>query len=128
MFIELIENSVEDFEKFKKKKISDLHSDLSSEDFLFIEELKGQTDIEQSMFVSDFNYVKKELLKLKITEISEIYSFVKLVLNLKKNYEETNKKTADLEVRNKIIKSALERYQQKKQEDKNDSFINSSGK
>lgn len=128
LFIELIENSVEDFEKFKKKKISDLHSDLSSEDFLFIEELKGQTDIEQSMFVSDFNYVKKELLKLKITEISEIYSFVKLVLNLKKNYEETNKKTADLEVRNKIIKSALERYQQKKQEDKNDSFINSSGK
>lgn len=128
VFLKLLQNVAYGFEKFKKEDISDFRADLSSEDFEIIENLRKQNDTEVSMFISDFNYVLKELKSLKITDTAEVYLFVKSVISAKNCYESTNKKHADFEVRNKIIKSVLERYQKQNREEKNDGIINNSGK
>lgn len=113
LFMEVIKEIYEDIEKFKKKDISDYRAVFSEEDYKIIEEFKNTSDKEYNLFISDYEYISKVFSENSITDINTIYGFVKYAVSLSDNYKEVNKKTPDAEARNKIIKTALERYNEK---------------
>ena len=112
-FINLFKELYENYEEFKKKDISDLRTFFSEEDFKIIEELKKQTEEENIVFVSDYDYISKVLSDISDIKTEEIYNFIKYTISAINDYKKKNKGEIDIESRNKIIKSALERYNRK---------------
>lgn len=112
-FLSLLEDCIENFEKFKQKDISNFHKSLSAEDYDLIEKIKKYTSQEYSFLVSDYAYISKQLEKSGIKEKEEIYDFIKFVFASKDNYVSNKKEEPDIETRNKLIKSAIERYSKK---------------
>ena len=112
-FLSLLEDCIENFEKFKQKDISNFHKSLSAEDYDLLEKIKKYTSQEYSFLVSDYAYISKQLEKSGIKEKEEIYDFIKFVFASKDNYVSNKKEEPDIETRNKLIKSAIERYSKK---------------
>ena len=112
-FLSVLEECIEDFEKFKKKDISNFHKCISQEDFDLLEKIKKYTPQEYSFFVSDYFYISKQLEKSEITNKGEIYDFIKFIFASKENYLVNKKEEPDIETRNKLIKAAVERYSKK---------------
>ena len=112
-FINLFKELYENYEEFKEKDISDLRTCFSEEDFKIIEELKKQTEEENIVFVSDYDYISKVLSDISDIKTEEIYNFIKYTISAINDYKKKNKGEIDIESRNKIIKSALERYNTK---------------
>lgn len=112
-FLSVLEECIEDFEKFKKKDISNFHKCISQEDFDLLEKIKKYTPQEYSFFVSDYFYISKQLEKSEITDKGEIYDFIKFIFASKENYLVNKKEEPDIETRNKLIKAAVERYSKK---------------
>ncbi len=112
-FLSLLEECILDFEKFKKKDISNFHKCLSQEDYDLLEKIKKYASQEYSFFVSDYSYISKQLEKFGIKEKEEIYDFMKFIFASKDNYVSNKKEEPDIETRNKLIKSAIERYSKK---------------
>ena len=109
-FINLFRELYENYEEFKKKNISDLRTVLSDEDFKIIEELQNQTKEEYIFFAADYDYISKILSNNSITGAEEIYNFIKYTVSAINDYKRKNKDKFDMEARNKIIKSVLDRY------------------
>ncbi len=114
-FLEVLKELYEDYQKFKKKNISDLRYCFSDEDYKIIENFKNQTESQYNLFASDYEYIIKSFSENLITRTDTIYNFIKYVITAINNYKEINKKEPEPEVRNRIIKSALERYSKKKE-------------
>ena len=114
-FINLFKELYENYEKFKAKNISDLRAVLSEEDFKIIEELKNLTEEEYIYFSADYDYISKVLSDNSVTKSEEIYNFIKYTISALKNDRKKNNNEIDLESGNRIIKSALERYNKKKE-------------
>ena len=112
-FINLFKELYENYEEFKEKDISDLRTCFSEEDFKIIEELKKQTEEENIVFVSDYDYISKVLSDISDIKTEEIYNFIKYTISAINDYKKKKKGEIDIESRNKIIKSALERYNRK---------------
>lgn len=109
-FIDLLQEYFEDFEKFKKKDISDYIQCFSEEDYdLFLQYQKIKTSEFESLFF-DYEYIKKIIKDAGIKKTEDIYNFIKLLINSLKEYESINNKKADLEQRSKIIKTVAERF------------------
>ena len=109
-FLDLLEEIQKDFDEFKQKDISDYRKYFSIEDFEIIEKFKSLSNQDYNFFVSDYKYVTSLLESASVTCSDEIYDFVKYILSAKDNFVAVNKKELDIEERNKLIKSALERY------------------
>ncbi len=112
-FLSLLEECIEDFEKFKQKDISNFHKLLSQEDFDLLEKIKKYAPQEYSFLVSDYFYISKKLEESEITDKGEIYDFIKFIFASKENYLVNKKEEPDIETRNKLIKAAVERYSKK---------------
>ena len=89
---------------------------------------KAEKNLE--LFESDYDYISNEINKNKIKSEETIYLIVKLIIESLKSFQESNKKEADIEQRNKLIKSVIERYQQKenKEGERDDSIKHSARK
>lgn len=113
IFLELLDDLQKDFDLFKQKEISDYRKSLSAEDYEIIEKFKSLSKEEYNFFVSDYRYIAYLLESEEVTDIEEIYDFVKYILSSKDNFVISNKKEPDIEDRNKLIKAAVERYTKK---------------
>lgn len=109
-FLEILESLYKDIYKIKKDGISDYRKFLSYEDFKIVEDLISQSDESYNLFVSDYKYIALIMDSVPIRDADKIYDFVKFVFLAKENLEKKNKKELDIEERNKLIKSAFERF------------------
>ncbi len=117
-FFAIMKEMRDDFEKFKKKDISDFRECMSDEDFKIISEMKDKSQEYYVRFKSDYDYIKNEIEKKKIESEEQAYSIVKLIYySFKQNFDE-NKKESDIESKNKIIKSVFERYVKEEEKSK----------
>lgn len=113
IFLKLLDDLQKDFDLFKQKEISDYRKSLSAEDYEIIEKFKSLSKENYNFFVSDYRYIAYLLESEEVTDIEEIYDFVKYILSSKDNFVTSNKKEPDIEGRNKLIKAAVERYTKK---------------
>lgn len=113
IFLELLDDLQKDFDLFKQKEISDYRKSLSAEDYEIIEKFKSLSKEDYNFFASDYRYIAYSLESEEVTDINEIYDFVKYILSSKDNFVTSNKKEPDIEDRNKLIKAAVERYTKK---------------
>lgn len=112
-FLSLLKMMFDDFEKFKEENISNSRKCLSAEDYQIIEKLRSYNNENYNFFVSDYRYVQNKLTEISVSDEDEIYDFVKFIFSAKENYVSLKKEEPDIEARNKLIKSALERYTNK---------------
>ncbi|MCD7780466.1 MAG: hypothetical protein LUH05_07325 [Candidatus Gastranaerophilales bacterium] len=128
-FISLLTEFFIDFEKFKQKDISDFQYCFSKEDYdLFLDFQKTEKDKFLQLFF-DYKYIQKKFNEAEIKKTEEQYDFIKLLILSKEEYKSVNKKEADLDNRNKLIDLVTERFKQNKKEgEKNDRIIDSTGK
>ena len=113
-FIELIKDFFENIENFKSKSISDYRAVLSKEDFEIIEGLKDISPDDYCFFISDYDYVRNNLDEEMFSSEENLYNLIKILFVLRRNYINANKKEPDIDVRNRLISSALERFKVKK--------------
>ena len=129
-FFEILKEIRDDYKSFIKKDIYDFYEYLSAEDFNIIEYILEKAEKNLELFESDYDYISNEINKNKIKSEETIYLIVKLIIESLKSFQESNKKEADIEQRNKLIKSVIERYQQKenKEGERDDSIKHSARK
>lgn len=112
-FIDTFNEFSSDFEKFIEKDISDLQSYFSEEDYRSLREIVSGEKSFILNFISDFKNIKSQI---KNDDIVSFYEILTLFIRELFYYKSTNNKEADVETRNKIIKSALERNSKKDKE------------
>ncbi len=110
VFIDLFSKIFEQFEIFKKEDISNYRKDLSADDYRIIEEMQSLSQKEFVLLLSDYKYIKSKLCEKGILGKEEIYGFIKTIFKIKEDYISKNKEEPDIEKRNKLIDSLLERY------------------
>ncbi len=112
-FLSIFENFISDFENFKFMDLSNFQKCLSNEDYQILQKFKEYSNNEYILFSSDYDYALFLLKKEKIQEYEKMYDFLKIFLASKEMYVLKKKEEPDIEERNKIIKSIIERYLKK---------------
>ncbi len=117
-YIDVIKQAFTDFEEFKKKNIFEYRHLFSKEDFEIIKSIQQLTNEEIIILSSDIKLLFEKTNDLKINKKEELYSIIKIYLHFLKEYKTENKKEADIEKRNKIIASMVERISVKNDKEK----------
>lgn len=112
-FIETFNEFSSDIEKFIKKDISDLQSYFSEEDYRCLRKIISEEKSFILNFISDYKNIKSQI---KNDDVISFYEILTLFIRELFSYKATNNKEADVETRNKFIKSALERNSKKDKE------------
>lgn len=133
-YIELFKEMINDFDNFRTTKLYEYKSVLSEDDFEFFSNIQKEQSKELIVMFSDYKYFFDTVNKLKIKNSSKIYSLIKLLIQSLNQYKEINGKDADIEKRNKIITAIFERnseqdkQKESKEQEKDDSIIDNTGK
>ncbi len=109
-FLMLFSSIFENFNDFIQKDLSDYNAYLSKEDFDMIKAYQSIKDKDFIALKSDYLYIQSKIDELNLKDDDEKYNFIKIIISSVNNYKEANKKEADIEVKNKIIDSIIQRY------------------
>lgn len=108
-FCELFDEMLNKFNEFKKQILSKYKHQLSETDFDFLEKLQSQNDTDYLKLSYDYKFLLEKLKKNAIKSSDKIYDYILNYRLAVEEYESVNEKKSDLEKRNKIINSILER-------------------
>ena len=114
VFVNLIKIMFENYEKFKKKDISNLRKNLSFDDYKLVEKLRSLSETEYIFMLSDYKYIQSKLFSKETVNDDEIYEIFKMTLAAKNTYVAIKKEEPDIEKRNKLVEAVIERYLDKK--------------
>lgn len=113
IFKELFDEMLDDFDKYKEQDLNEYRHQLSKMDFEFLTKLQNQKDTEYLKLSSDYKFLFEKLKKIGIKTSEKIYDFILNYRLAVEEYKVINGKDSDLEKRNKIIESVIERNIQK---------------
>lgn len=112
-FKELFDEMLDDFDKYKERDLNNYRHQLSKEDFEFLCKLQRQKDTEYLKVSSDYKFLFEKLKKAGIKTAEKMYEFILNYRLAVEEYKKINGKDSDIEKRNKIIESVIERNIQK---------------